>query len=436
MGAFFMALLIFMHWRYVKHDVSWFQFQDEPQTVHGKWAYVITRSYGGQMTRAIRNMLVQQCWAGFLKEDVVITEPFSIESKLVHEPKIWNILEKGQLHTAARFGDYYNLTYYNEQSMKHGSAQLIRWETFLASAPRKAVAVRMPTQSCNGIMVEWECSFSNAFKRFVDTLTYMGFNVVRKMCLVCSSQPHGLGDLSELLFNSSGNISVIMDTWRNYGFTSNWMDIPEYCKMAEQPQTSNSFLATSDLILKQASLYMDRFIQRKNYVGIMLRIERFLTVAASGRSHDSVQSCLNKCLSLLEKIRSKNFGVYVTVDIGKFGSGVMQNKGAVSRYEEGTIAAITESVESLFKHLYNTTVSLKSWEETFVNVTDGKTERGYIAMVQRNIAYQADCLILMGGGSFQQVAGFQYLENAESNNRKPCIHTVCTLESFSKLFKT
>ena len=37
-------------------------------------------------------MLVQQCWVGFLKEDVVITEPFSIESKLVHErsdPLMW-----------------------------------------------------------------------------------------------------------------------------------------------------------------------------------------------------------------------------------------------------------------------------------------------------------------------------------------------------------
>lgn len=425
MGAFFMTLFIFMHWRYVKHDVPWFQ--EDHQTIHKK-AYILTQSYGGQMTRAMRNMLVQQCWAGFLKQDTVITEPFSIESQLVHGPILWNKLEKGR-HAAARFGDYYNLTYYNEQSLKHGSAQLIRWETFLASAPRMAVAVQMPTHSCRGVIVKWDCSFSKSFKSFVDALKYSGFNVVRRICLICSSQkPPKLEDLSKLLFNISRNISVVMDSWRNYRFTSNWMDIPDYCKMAEQPHTSNSFLAPSDLVLQQSSLYIDQFIKKKNYIGIMLRIERFLTVVASGRSQDSVQSCLNKTITLLEKIRSEDLGVYVTVDIGKFGSGVMQKKG-------GSIAAITKSVESLFTHLYNTKFSLESWEETFVNVTGGISERGYIAMVQRNIADQADCLILMGGGSFQQTAGFQYLANARNRNRTPCIHTVCTLDSFSKLFK-
>lgn len=429
------VFVIYMYLRYVKWGVL--LFHDDSETVSK--AYIITQSYGGQLTRAIRNMMVQQCWAGILREDVIITEPFSVKSQLVHEPQIWNDLETGQLHYAARFGDYYNLSYYNAQSIKHGSAPLITWENFLTSAPHMAVAVSMPARSCSGIMVATECSFSKSYKTFVNVLIDMGFNVMKKICLICSAlnQPFKLEDFSKLLFSvGSNNISIIMDSWRNYGFTSSWIEIPDYCKLVEKPQLSNSFLVPSDLVMHHSSRYIDRFIQNKHYVGVMLRIERFLTTVSSGRSNDSVWSCLNKTITLIDEIMSRDLGVYVTVDIGKYGSGVMQNKVAVSHFKE-TITDITKIVELLLTHLYNTTVTLETWEDTFLNATGGISERGYIAMVQRNIANQADCLILMGGGSFQQVAGFQYLENMKDKNIKPCLHTICVLESFNKkLFDT
>lgn len=211
-----------------------------------------------------------------------------------------------------------------------------------------------------------------------------------------------------------------------------WMKIPDYCKLAEKPESSN-FLVPSASVVHHSRYYIDHFIRNKQFIGIMLRIERFLTLVSSGRSNDSVQSCLTKTRSLFDQIRSlKNLGVYITVDIGKYGSGVMKKRGAVSRFREDSITAITRSVESFLGHVYNKTVTLETWEDAFVNATGGISERGYIAMVQRNIARQADCLILMGGGSFQQVAGFQYLDMKK--NVKTCLHTVCVLDSFRKLF--
>lgn len=427
LGVGFVLLCIFIiYLSYVKL-IPVFHFKS-PGT-----AYLITQSYGGQMTRAIRNMMVQQCWAGVLDQDVLIAEPFSMESKLVHKPQIWSDLEKGQLHEAARFSDYYNLSYYNAHTIKHGSAQLITWENFLTHAPRVAVAVSIPTHSCRGVIVDSNCSFTKSYKSFVNGLMDIGFKVVKRICIICSDshQHYKFNDFAKLFSNG---ISVFMDSWRNYKFTNDWIEIPDHCKLAENPESSNS-LVPSASVVRHSRYYMDHFIPKERFVGVMLRIERFLTIAASGRSKDSVQSCLIKTRSLFDEIRLlKDLGVYVTLDIGKYGSGVMQNKEAVSRFRMGSIKGITELVESLLTYMYNTTVTLEAWEELFVNATGGISERGYIAMVQRNIASQADCLILMGGGSFLQVAGFQYLMNMESKGGKPCLRTVCVLDSFSTLF--
>lgn len=401
--------------------------------------YILTQSYGGQMTRAIRNMMDQQCWAGKFKGvDVSITEPFSTQSQLVHTPQIWNEMIGGQLHTAARFSDYYDLTYFNTECMKVKTAQLVSWEKFRDSAPRVAISVSIPTHSCSGANFESKCVYSKTFQSFIDALINMGFNVVKSVCLTCPmGQPYKLEDFAYMLSsnNTLTDVSVFINTWRNFAFTQAWLQVPDYCKFAETPESSN-FLVPSSLVAHHSQYYVKNFIRKKHFVGIMLRIERFLTLAISGRSSESIKSCLNKIVLIYNDIRTKkNVGAYITVDIGKFGSGIMQKRAAVSRFGKGSIEFITKSVEFMLKHLYNATVTLEDWENTFINTTRGITERGYIAMLQRTIASQSDCLILMGGGSFQQVAGIQYLNKMKDKAKTPCLHTVCTSESFYDYFK-
>lgn len=402
--------------------------------------HIITQSYGGQMTRAIRNMMVQQCWAGTLQNiNVSITEPFSIDSKLVQTPETWTELKQGQLHTAARFSDYYDLPYYNMMSMQRKMSPLVIWENFLDGASRTAIAVSIPTHSCSG-STDSKCTFSKSFLSFVNVLVSMGFKVARRVCIPCSSfLPYKLEDLSDLLFRGNGSskeVTIIIDKWRNFQITRTWLQIPDYCKLAENPESSK-FLVPSSLVIHHSNKYIGKYIKNEHFVAIMLRIERFLTLAASGRSKESVGSCLKKTMLIHDNIQSqKALGTYITVDIGKYGSGIMQNEGTVARYGKGTINSITEKVEVVFRHMYEKETTLEDWEETFVNITDGIVERGYIAMLQRNIASKSDCLILMGGGSFQQIAGYQYIHNCGEKTLTPCLHTVCALASFTKLFNT
>ena len=420
----------------LRHDIKrWSPVILYRPLVYGK-VYIITRSYGGQMTRAIKNMLDQQCWAGtFRNHNVSVVEPFSTKSQLLHLPTMWNELKTGQLRTAAKFSDYYNLNYYNLQSVKHKSAMLISWDDFLANAPRRSIAVSIPTQKCNGVEVDLECVYSKSFQVFIDSLINRGFDVVKTLCFTCSTslQSFQLNQLIDIISDGTNttDISIFIDSWRNFAFTSSWIQIPDYCKFSELPETLN-FLVPSPSVVNHSQYYMKRFIKSTHFIGIMLRIERFLTLV---NSDASIESCLNKTLSVFYNIRSPEIvSAYITVDIGKYGSGVMQKEGPVSRFGKGSIQYITKLVESVLQHLYNSTLKFEDWENTFVNATGGIVERGYVAMLQRNIASHSDCLILMGGGSFQQVAAFQYITNILKKQKNPCIHTVCASANFNKLF--
>ena len=56
----------------------------------------------------------------------------------------------------------------------------------------------------------------------------------------------------------------------------------------------------------------------------------------------------------------------------------------------------------------------------------------YIATLQQSIAAHSDCLILMGGGSFQQLTAVQHIHS----HGKACFHTVCMGERWEDTFNS
>ena len=420
---------------------------NRPSTSAG---YIITQTYHGQMTRAIRNMILQQCWGGTLttSSSVHIVEPFSAESNLYHTPAFWT-----SANTAPRFSDYHDLDFYNECSIHNRSIPLAMWDEFIMKAPRYAVAVMAPPKACNNLntkgtnnntrgIVSSTCSWSKPFRTFVGGLTKRGFTVERSVCISCNilNHPLTLQDLHNQIYQgrSVSETTVLMNSWRNYDVTSTWLKMPSYCKMAEDPISSKR-LIPSKSVVENTQYYKRHILRSDKVVAVMFRIERFLTLKVSGRSDESVQSCINKALAIHDKIRITNnelsdSGTFLTLDIGRFGSGIMQNEEVVKRFGQDSLKSIRGTVSKAVHDLYNGKYTIKTWEDTFVEASGGIEERGYIAMLQRNIATEADCLILMGGGSFQQVAAFQYIKNHPDPSTR-CLHTVCTVDDFAKLFK-
>ena len=85
-----------------------------------------------------------------------------------------------------------------------------------------------------------------------------------------------------------------------------------------------------------------------------------------------------------------------------------------------------EAIRSTVVTLLNNTLNFEEWEDTFMEVS-GIEDRGYIAALQRTIASRADCLVLVGGGHFLELALHEYLRDHPS----PCVHFIC----LEKLYK-
>ena len=171
----------------------------------------------------------------------------------------------------------------------------------------------------------------------------------------------------------------------------------------------------------------------------MIRVERFLTLKSSGRSNETVDSCLRKTLAVYAGLKRQpqwaDSEPYLTLDIGRFGSGIMQKQSTVSMFGE-SLRDVTNLVTDLLVKVYDGRwESIRQWEDSFLETTGGVHERGYVAMLQRGIAVQSDCLVLMGGGSYQEVAATQYLE-AHPGPGQQCLHTVCAATALTTSLST
>ena len=118
----------------------------------------------------------------------------------------------------------------------------------------------------------------------------------------------------------------------------------------------------------------------------------------------------------------------ITADIGKYGSNTFH--WAVKDKEKLAIG-INETKTTMLE-LTNHTLSFEEWEESYVMAAGGITNSGYIAALQRTIASQADCLVLiMGGGNFQDLALQEY-GRLHQIKKKRCIHYVCIHRAIAK----
>ena len=66
---------------------------------------------------------------------------------------------------------------------------------------------------------------------------------------------------------------------------------------------------------------------------------------------------------------------------------------------------------------------MQEWESSFVDSTDGITDTGYIAAVQKAVLENSKCLIMFGGRSnFQRSILIDY-KGKHGNNS--CVYEVC-----------
>ena len=71
-------------------------------------------------------------WAKLLS--IKVAEPFAVDSMFGLKGAI-------NISQALRFSDYFDIDKWNKMLMDYGASPLVKWESFLSTAPRKAIIV-------------------------------------------------------------------------------------------------------------------------------------------------------------------------------------------------------------------------------------------------------------------------------------------------------
>lgn len=426
--------------------------------------YVLTLDYTGQQSAGVRGILSQQCWIASFKLPLRIVEPLCSDSRLVNRAELWHNLSESR-RLQLRFSDFFDLEHFNELSRNVGSPLLGTWEEFLERAPRRIIAVtinnvhhtdclRYPLKTCKAAKVERQprdtevtgnCRTERRTEGAVEVLQRLGFEVVRNVCLNCANgiptqghqfppdsvTKHIFGDLSP------SEVSVVFNQWK-YAIS-----MAPNCE--PPPKCLNIFNALSERTISSQRLQqhaMDyihqmRLPRSSEILALMIRLEWYIMM--DQHLKQGVHECLDQVGPLVSKLKSERPKLrldkpILAMDVGRYGSSTwpltFKKHNISQRQYAGFLRDIGNTVHRVSK---NNHWKLEDWELTFAKVTGGIEDKGYIASLQSAVVSKADCLVLMGGGSFQQLALKHYVET-HKDPKQHCVHFVCMSANWVKDF--
>jgi len=181
---------------------------------------------------------------------------------------------------------------------------------------------------------------------------------------------------------------------------------------------TNSQYHPSFRVLNDAEHYEQLYLEAGNPAAVMLRCEHVL-----GHTRQfNLSKCLHDVLGVTRRVQGNTHNriPMVALDFGRYGSNTWQWFIA----DNATKAAGKRMAKEMLQVLLHNKMSFEEWEGTFSVATGNNTNPGYVAAVQRAIASRAKCLILMGGGDFQESVLRDYL-TIHFKEETLCVHLIC-----------
>ena len=243
------------------------------------------------------------------------------------------------------------------------------------------------------------------------------------------------------------NITLILSIWHGPWSVMNIA----FDSQAVHNITDNGSSTDLHLMLKDSpklhyymEVYQNKFLtapgeRESRYVAVMIRAEHSMRKFWQERS-SNISANIQECLCQLQaktKEAMRAIGtskLLVTSDVGYYGSGTWHD------HNERNVTDIQDMVKRGVERLYKGREgwSFEQWEQSFIETLGGVTDRGYVAALQRVLATSSKtaCLVLMGGGRFQELSLENYLHHTRHQSYTRCVHLVCVERKYSELFSS
>lgn len=370
--------------------------------------YLTVQRYMGQQGVGVKALTALQCWASRTNLPVAIVEPAISDS----------VLTGDILHASMSLADLFDLDHFNAVSRYAGYPEVIRKKIYLEQSVKNIILVSFEI----GAHFEqvWpkntsaeECYTNLKQDQFLKSVVKGADYCIVKVVVVNNRM------LAAQVFRdivgkwSHTSVTII---FRKFG---PWFsqENGEKCLSISHDNYMNALYHPSVRVLRDVEKYKELYLNPGNPVAVMMRVEHTVNTFSLGK-------CLDDLVNVTKS--AQGGGVQdnmpmMAVDFGKYGSNSWN--WYVKANDNVKKAAIRDSKDALQVILKNK-MSFEDWEDTFTRVTGDKVNAGYMAAVQRTIASRAECLVLMGGGDFQELVLRDYLE-FHFDDKIRCVHLVC-----------
>ena len=383
---------------------------------------ILVTLYGEQQVGAAMSMFSLQKWAKLV--GALVVEPFVQKSTF----KLPIVSSQKALAAQLRFRDYYDIDIWNNMSISMNGAPLIPWETFIDQAPKKYIFVAIvndlrkeerPIYIGDEIVEQEYCNstfdhLTNKYSFYINHL--LQTKLVRRVCLSFYKTIMHIDKFTDIIYGnfSSSDVIVWFQVWKGFANHDRVRVLQHY--LYRNTKTL-AMLHTSKRISDASQRYIREFLKSEpgKYTAISMRtIVRAKYLPRS--SHSSFfHNCIKELGGVISSTNIINSTIFVAMDLGRFGDKVVENfidKNIINNIE-------TE----VFQTVYNNSLTMQKWEQSFIQATNGITDSGYIAAMQRTIVENSRCLVLFGGKSnYQQALLLAY---KEKQVYKTCIYEVC-----------
>ena len=407
--------------------------------------FVLVMRYAGQQGAGIRALKSLQKWIKDLGLPMMIVEPFLQNSVMGVPPQ-----KKGE-EQSVKFSDMFDMDTFNAVSRSEGSPEMIAWSDYITNATREAVfidskeRIHPPTiqQSIHDGKGQNECT--------IRTITAPDNRRIY-LCQVREVKAHWIYRDIRILTHEDMYDSILrgLDPTNVTLIFSFWHRLWEVETDSEAVHNITDNDSSTDLDHKfqdspklhhYTEIYQNTFLKapgerESRYVAVMIRAEH--TVRQFKRDNASkISDKLEECLYELQDETNEAMRLVgaskllVTSDVGKYGSGSWH-----SRSNEVFHSRVKRGVERLYEGREGW--SFEQWEQSFIETLGGVTDRGYVAALQRVLATSSKtaCLVLMGGGRFQELSLEDYLYHTRHQPDTRCVHLVCMERLFAEVFNS
>ena len=392
--------------------------------------FVLATHFSDQMTGSMVNVMSLQCWASTLPGKVRLVEPFihtqttlgfSLNTFRHHNPGYFILGNEFSTENKIKLSDLFNGDQWNGFLSSRQILPFVSWDHFIKHAPSSLIVVDQSKQWHSGKRLSAVYDSDNFLRKAKEFAEYYNFKLIRTVYY--QHKVYSQEDFEKHVYGPhKPQDTVVM--FNHFGGIVNYWDLYRVLIDSKKCHRNNFFylqLRSSPLIQNLSSSYIQKYLSKgKKYISVMLRLEHMIRKSkferkSKDKQYRILKEYLDHILLQVNSLRKQwNISeVFLTLDVSKYGTKSFN-------LDTGKHEVLKQGIVTFYKELFNDTVTEQDMYRRIEDVVKIRIP-GLVAQIEKNIAASSTCLVLAGGGAYQDASLRLYKRFCKQKKQERCI---------------